>query len=270
MTYIGENRRWGALGRATLFMLLCAVLVAVVSPLVKEAPGKWRELVTGALAGSATLLLTVLFTRWERLRLSEVGVAPDGHSPVRLLAGFAIGIFLVALWAGLSVAAGHVRWVRDPAGHAGAAAVALIGFGALAWREELAFRGFPLRVLDRSFGLWPAQILVAAVFVAEHRLGGMTWTDALFGSGTGALLFGLAAIATRGLAVPLGIHSAWNFGQWTLGLKGGPGLWRAVPGSGDQSTARLTGMVLYVAVAGSAALGFWLWLRFRAAREVRL
>jgi CAAX protease family protein len=137
---------------------------------------------------------------------------------------------------------------------------ALMAYLALSIREELGFRGYPLRRLDRVFGLWAAQLFVAIVFAAEHRLGGLPWSQALLGPGAGSLLFGMIAIATRGLAVGIGVHAAWNFGQWALGLKGQPGLWQGVVKDGVQESAR-TGTISYLAVIGAATLAFWFWHR---------
>jgi len=53
--------------------------------------------------------------------------------------------------------------------------------------------------------------------------------------------------------VPIGMHAAWNFGQWSLGLKGSAGLWQpAGPG------AYRTAIILYAVVMLSAALVFTL------------
>ena len=141
------------------------------------------------------------------------------------------------------------------------AAITLIAYLALASREELAFHGYPLRRLEQSFGIWGAQLIVALVFALEHMVGGWPWTRALFGAGVGSLLFGMAAIATRGLAVPIGLHAAWNFGQSMMGLNGEPALWRAVVDNGQEQHIEHVRTISYVAVMGSATLAFWFWHR---------
>jgi len=98
----------------------------------------------------------------------------------------------------------------------------------LAVREELAFHGYPLQRLKSIFGIWGAQLIVAFVFAFEHVLGGSTWQLALLGAGVGSLLFGMAAIATRGLAMPIGLHAAWNIGDWIRGGKGSVGFWKPI------------------------------------------
>jgi membrane protease YdiL (CAAX protease family) len=57
---------------------------------------------------------------------------------------------------------------------------------------------------------------VAFAFAVEHVVGGMRWLHAILGAGIGSLLLGMAALATRGLAMPISLHAAWNFGQWWI------------------------------------------------------
>jgi membrane protease YdiL (CAAX protease family) len=260
--------RWRVLGRVLLFVCSCAVVLAATAPVASKLRGGWREVVIGTVASMGAFALTALFVRWESLRLEEVGARLGRGSLARLAFGFLLGLLLVAVWALMLVPAAHLRWIRASGVGLHATTIALAGYLALSCREELAFHGYPLRRLERNFGLWPAQILIALLFAAEHRLGGSPWVDALVGPGVGSLLFGMAAIATRGLAVPIGLHAAWNFGQWALGLKSEPGLWRSVSEGGGEQRAHLIAMIAYVAVVFLATLTFWLWHRRRESLEV--
>jgi len=129
----------------------------------------------------------------------------------------------------------------------------------LSCREELAFHGYPLRRLKISFGFWGSQLIVILIFAVEHMAGGWSWTQALFGAGVGCLLFGMAAIATGGLAVPIGLHAAWNFGDWLRGNKQSNGLWKSVVEQPVQERAQMEGMMLYVIVMVLATSAFWWW-----------
>jgi membrane protease YdiL (CAAX protease family) len=186
---------------------------------------------------------------------------PDRGSLLRLLYGFVIGLVLVGAWALASTATGYVRWVRGPGTGANAAGVALLAYLALACREELAFHGYPLRRLQHPLGVWRAQLLVAVIFALEHRLGGYDWPHAIFGPGVGSLLFGMAAIATHGLAVPIGIHAAWNFGQWLLGFRRHAAVWEVVIEENRSAQAEFVMMAIYVVLLAGATLGFWMWYR---------
>lgn len=253
--------RWRLLGRVVLFILGCAFVLAATAPLTRALPGLWPDLVLGTVASLGAFGLTVLFVRWERLHLEDVGAAPAWRSLPRFALGFLVGLFLVALSASVSAAIAHVRWVRAPGITFTATTVTLLTYIVLSCREELGFRGYPLRRLERFSGLWGAQVIVALVFAVEHMVGGWPWERALLGAGVGSLLFGMAAIATRGLALPIGLHAAWNFGDWMLGGKGSAGLWKPVVEEGRQGRAQLVGTIAYLAVIGSATLAFWIWHR---------
>lgn len=257
--------RWRMLGRVALFFLSCAVVLAVTVPLTRKVDGPWQSLVAGTIASLGAFVLTVLFVKWERLRLENVGARFSRRSLPRFFFGFLAGLLLVTLFAALLTIGGHVRWVRAPG--AGFAGIAFMTYVALSCREELAFRGFPLRRLEQFFGLWVAQGIVAFVFAAEHVAGGVPWSRALLGAGMGSLLFGMAAIATRGLAIPVGLHAAWNFGDWMLGGKDSAGVWAAVAEEGYQGRMQLVRTVAYLAVTGFATFAFWMWHRRMNAGE---
>ncbi len=268
MNEMNVVHRWAVAGRVALFMLGCAVILTVAAPLGSPLDEHWPEVVTGTISSIGAFSLTMLFVRWEGERLADVGAAFGTRSAIRFAFGFVVGLFLVAVWATISTVVGAMHWVRATTSGFPAVTITLTGYLFLACREELAFRGYPLRSLDRVFGLWFAQLFVAVVFAVEHRLGGAPWLVALLGPGLGSLLFGMAAITTKGLAVPIGMHAAWNFGQWALGLRGESGLWRAVSKGGSQQSTDGIETIIYLAVFGSATLAFWLWHRTSSHRQL--
>jgi CAAX protease family protein len=72
----------------------------------------------------------------------------------------------------------------------------------------------------------------------------------------------MATIATRGLAVPIGLHAAWNFGDWMHGGKNSGGVWHPIGMEANHDLADRAAMIGYVAVMVSATLAFW-WLHHR-------
>jgi membrane protease YdiL (CAAX protease family) len=112
-------------------------------------------------------------------------------------------------------------------------------------------------------GIWPAQIIITIIFILEHVVGGMSWGMAILGSGAGAVLFGLAALKSKGLALSLGLHSAWNFGQWTFGFKNKPGIWQAVVEKGYDDSVQIAGLVAFLFVTGLVITGIYFYYRRR-------
>jgi membrane protease YdiL (CAAX protease family) len=184
--------------RPLLFVGLCAVAFAAAAAVPPRLPQT-----VAALSAALSLLLTWIFIRWDRIQAADAGVQFTRWSAPRFAAGVVIGLLLGAGWAAA------VFGLRAPRATFGWA----ITFALLATREELSFHGYPLLRLNDRFGYWPAQLTIAILFGIEHKIAGWTWIAAFAGAAFGSLLFGAIAIATRGLAVPIGMHAAWNFGQ---------------------------------------------------------
>ena len=243
--------------RVGLFIITCALVLIAAGAAIPKLPDLWSQVILGVSTSLVTFALTALFARWDGLELKDAGAAVASRSWLRLAAGFLIGLGLVGLQVSVVGVVGHIRWVRSPEVGFNATATSLAAYLVLSCREELAFRGYPLRRLDCLLGPYAAQLLVALVFAIEHVAGGYSWTNAMLGVATGSLVFGMAALATRGLAIPIGLHAAWNFGQWVLGGKETLGLWRAVNPQELPAHLERVGMISYVIVMVFATFAFW-------------
>jgi hypothetical protein len=71
--------------------------------LMHKLPGLWPNLVSGTVASLGAFALTVLFVRWEGLRLEDVGAAPARRSLARFSLGFPVERLLVVATARLAL-----------------------------------------------------------------------------------------------------------------------------------------------------------------------
>lgn len=252
--------------RALGFLIACPVILILAGPLTKAVSPETGPFVVGAITSFLTLLLTILFVRWDGLTLRDVGASFSTRTPSQIMFGFVVGTSIVALQDLVIYAGGHTHWIVNDAHHPspGSVSLSLAGYLMLALREELAFRGYPLRRLESAWGMWWALLLVGIVFTLEHSAGGWSWSRSLLGPPAGALLFGMAALATRGIAVPVGIHLAFNFGQWLMGQKEIAGVWRPIADTGFDRHSETLGYIGYLAGMLLAASGFWLWKKRRS------
>jgi hypothetical protein len=113
-------------------------------------------------------------------------------------------------------------------------------FAGVAIAEELLFRGFVFQRLLSGLGQWTAQLIIAAYFLLTHLNNpGMTGSVKMMASINiflASILFGLAFIQTKSLAMPIGLHLMANFvqgGVLGFGVSGTeqPGL--LIPSFGD-------------------------------------
>lgn len=246
--------------RTTLFLFICPVILILSGTFAKTASPLIGALTVGAVTSCFTFLLTLLFLYWDGLSVRDIGLDFTRRSIPKLLGGFVLGLGLVALQNLCVSLWGHTHWVSvRPHQTSGVFLLALAGYFLLALREELAFRGYALRRLESTWNMWTAILVIAVVFTLEHAAGGWTWSRTLLGPPVGALLFGMAALAIRGIAFPLGIHAAFNFGQWAMGQKEITGLWRPMTDAGFAQQAETIGYAAYIAGMLLATSGFWIW-----------
>ena len=213
-----------------------AVLAGLLLPLLLLARGRGTEVSTVQQL-AVVLAASAICQALRREPLAFLLGPLDGRWPREVLLGGLGGVLLMAVPALFLGLAGVVRW-RPGAGGFAALGPELALLAAAAATEELLFRGFPFRRLLDGLGTWPAQLLIAALFVLTH-------SDALRGLGPLAFVaganiflasigFGLAYLRTRSLAMPIGLHLAANVVQGRVlgfGVSGheGEGLLVPVP-----------------------------------------
>lgn len=243
--------------------LFFAVLAGLLLPLLLLSRGRGAE-VSPVQQLAVVLVASAICQALRREPSSRLVGSLDGRWPREFLLGGLGGTLLMgvpALFLGL---VGVVSW-RPGVGGVTALWPELALLAAAATTEELLFRGFLFRRLLEGLGTWPAQLLIGAIFLLTH-------SDALRGLGSlaylaganiflASILFGLAYLRTRSLAMPLGLHLAANVVQGPVlgfGVSGSEGVSLLVPltaGAPDWLTggkfgleASLPGLVCVVAL----------------------
>ena len=209
-----------------------------------------------------TLIYWAFVRLSERRRVRELGGGlrglAEGGAGMLLGAGlFAAIVGILALAGAYDVLGGQawivVQWSLPAA--------------AVAFREELLYRGVIQRIGEERLGSWLALLLAAVWFGLAHSdnpNAGLAdgLMVALFGGG----LLGAAYLATRRLWLAIGIHAAWNFVEG--GVFGTPVSGYAIPGvlrSSLDGPGWLTGggfgpegSLVTLAVTGAAMAGLLL------------
>jgi len=231
-----------------------AVLV-LASSVKAKVPPQWGQLVWGLASSAALLPLILVFLRREGRTFRDIGLNIEAMSVPRLVAGIVIGLatFAVILLL-IDIIAGPLRLTRGIAS-SGTMAVSGCTFLALACMEELGFRGYALRTLVRTMGMWRAQAIVAVAFGLSHVAFGWSWINILLGVIPSALLFGIAATSSRGLAMPIGVHTGVNFAQWAV--SDNSGIWKLV--FNDQLRLRVDFVSHIIGIAVTLFVAFLFW-----------
>jgi membrane protease YdiL (CAAX protease family) len=211
-----------AIIKCLLFWILFDALLFGLGHLAALAPPGWSRLLQGLLGTLAGFALIRLFLKSEKRAFSDIGLVWDRSTLIKFLLGILVGIalFTVVLFILLNFTGLELK--RSSNGiNVQAWLISFIVILPLAFMEELVFRSYTLLKLEKAYGLLWAQIMVAIPFALYHVVGGWSWQVAFLGPFVWAFVFGLAAIWSRGIALPTGIHAALNFLQVLAGMKAG-------------------------------------------------
>ena len=259
-----DRFHWRPLWHALVFWIATMVALVGVSLPSQRLTPPWQAVANGLAGAVLAWALSHAFVRWDAIAPRDARLVPDRRTPARLLAGILAGAIMAVMFVELLHLSGCVAFKRVAWPGPWLPILMAIGFLLLATREEIAFRGYLLRTLETGFGRWSALLLMAALFAIEHALSGMSLANVVVGAGLGALVFGMAAIATRSLAFPIGLHAAWNTIDWASGGKGGAGLWQRVMLPGDEMKAQALGLTLYATVMALALFALWRYYAMRS------
>ncbi|KMQ58883.1 hypothetical protein ACM40_18105 [Chryseobacterium sp. BLS98] len=235
-----------AFAKVLLFYVCTIIILISASQFTKELSKPKGDLLSIFIAVLATFFLTFLFVKWDKIKLSDIGLKPGILTLKRLFSGFIIGLLLAVLQALIVMAFGHLKLIMTSGFNWGTIVFSLFFYLLIAVREELVFRSYLLRTLDHKFKATFALSVMIILFILEHIVSGMSWKMAIVGSGLGGLLFGVAALKTKGIALPIGLHTAWNFGQWMTGFKNQSGIWNAVVDKGYEIQTENVGLAAFV------------------------
>lgn len=262
-----RNGWWVAL----FFVILTALLLPLIliSRMSETGVPHWQQ--------AAIILVASLICQALRRRpIAELLGAFDSKWPSQLTIGLALGAALMTLPAAFLAAGNWVTWrVNDD--WTDAIGATLLTLAAASAAEELLFRGFLFQRLIDGLGAWPAQLLIAALFTLTHsdalaEIGPLAY---LAGANifVASIMFGLAYLRTRSLALPIGLHFAANVTQGPIlgfGVSGNDaaGLLTATPqdapvwltGGAFGLEASVPGFVCVAVVTGL----LWRWKNERA------
>ena len=241
------------------------------------APVTTAALISALMAGFL-LGLAHLMLRRDRLTLGVLGLPADRRRWRELSIGFVVMTVLTLAIALVQSRAVGAPWQFQGSAGLRAALFALPLVAAMVLAEELLFRGIALRYLREGWGDRAAIAVTAVAFGLYHVVGTRNWAmgaafQFLMPSLAGAL-FAWAAIRSRGLSLPLGLHLGTNWVQAAVAGfdAGGPNatvfaIWRIPVSAADVQALTAPDVIVrlpHLTALAAAAIATWLLLRRHA------
>ncbi len=211
---LGLRSGWRFVLYVAVFLVIVSATGAVLSMFVGGAPLDGMTVLwlnAAVFAPPAVLTLAFMVRFVDRVPVLAFGVGFHERWPRDLGAGVALAVLMLGTLAGVHALTGQLE-VRASGEPPAAAVAVMLVLLVPAANEELIFRGYPLQVLMKGIGPWPAMIVMSALFGLGHYTNpNATWLGTANTFLAGILLC-LAYVRTRSLWFPYGIHIGWNLG----------------------------------------------------------
>lgn len=201
------------------WIFFIGVLMLVGRFLEPVFPARYEQFVYGIGCTIGTFALTLVFISSEKKSLRDYGLVWESGTLFRFFKGLLIGILIFAGLIALLVVAGGIR-IRLSSLWEPSSLIWYLPILPLALFEEIAFRSYAFSKLNKHYPLLKTQLIVALVFALYHISMGWNPLVSFLGPGLWALVFGLAAARSNGIALPTGIHVALNLSQQVTSMKG--------------------------------------------------
>jgi membrane protease YdiL (CAAX protease family) len=206
--------------RSVLFCVAFTVLFIILSLAKGFIPHSGERLAHGILGTLAALIATIIFLRVDKKKFADIGLSVNRYTLLKFFFGVVVGILVMGIMV-ISV------WYFTTASISLNPGASVLNFLLmtlplipLAFMEELGFRAYPLEIVKNKIGIRWAILLTSIVFALYHIVNGWTVSSSFLGPAIWGLLFGLAAIYSKGIAMPTGIHYAANLTTSAFGITG--------------------------------------------------
>lgn len=156
------------------------------------------------------IIITFIALKIDQKTFRQIDFYLDRKTPIRFSIGFVLGLTITIVMLVIIINFSSIEIKYNENANIQTVLFWLLAFFPLAFMEEIIFRGYAFSKIYKNIGIWPAQILMAILFAWYHDFTGLTFLNQLLGPGIWALIYGIAAVWSKGLALPTGLHMAIN------------------------------------------------------------
>jgi len=270
-----QFKNFPVLVRVGIYLGVNYLLIFLVQFITGFLPIKGDALYFNLFLCLLLLLFTGFILQLEKKSWKDIGCIPGNKTDaLNLMAGTFAGIAMLVLTACIIKSLVGFHWEINPAFQWSHFFALFVTIFCSVFVQELAFRGYPFRIMLDKWGEWRTQIVIALLFGLMHISNNMSITDVLLTmltTGTGSLLFGIAVIKTKRLHLGVGIHFGWNFAQFLLprsASQNGDGIWIVTGGSFKPEFSYMIWIVPYMLIALTAYLIIKIGIRNNYAKQV--
>lgn len=205
-----RNSKSKSVLKAILFCVVFTVLFIVLSFTKSFFPNNVERLAHGLIGMAAALATTFLFLKFDHKSFADIGLQWEQKTLLRFFIGFVAGIIIMGLLATSVLYFSAVTVQANPSGNILHFLLLTAPLLPLAFMEELGFRAYPLQLLKDKVGIRFSIFITSILFALYHIVNGWSVASSFLGPAVWGLVFGLAAVYAKGIAMPTGVHFAAN------------------------------------------------------------
>ncbi len=187
-----------------------------------EEGGTLRGLLLNGLLILPLLLTSFLMTRYVDNRpFSSLGLGSGLQALRQFFVGALLGALMISIFFATAYGLGWLKLTSQSPTAAGTLkalfsyALGLLGAAVF---EELLSKGYLFQTLLEGVGVYPTVFLTSVAFSLLHIDNPHITLLGIINLGVAGVLFAVAYLRTRALWLPIGLHFAWNFFQYSYGL----------------------------------------------------
>jgi membrane protease YdiL (CAAX protease family) len=215
-----DSPKLNAVLKTVFYWVVFLVLLFLVGSQVNNMlPAGWDRFAYGILGTLAAFFAVWTMLKIEKRTFADYGLCWQQNTFLKFVKGLFIGTAVFSIIILLLLLFTQYQLTTNPATWNPWSAFWYLSIIPLALMEEVAFRSYPFLKLHKVFGLRITQLIIAVAFALYHIIQGWGFQGAFLGPGIWALVFGLAAVWSKGIALATGIHVALNLIQQLIGLK---------------------------------------------------
>lgn len=212
--------------KPVLFCIMFTIELYVFSTAVSWFPPQFERIIYGIAGTLAGFHSTFVFLRIDGKRFADINLVFRRGSLGNFSKGFGAGVLLMGLLAMLSLKLTNSTLRLNSAVSIGDFILTVLPLLPLAFMEELGFRSYPVEFMRGRVDFRIILLLTSVLFALYHIVSGWPVAVAFYGPGIWGLIYGLAALKGKGIAMSTGLHFACNLTTTALGSSGSTvGIW---------------------------------------------
>jgi uncharacterized protein len=210
----------------------------------------------------AAFFVTWLFLKWEESSFISIGLFWEKGTLLRFFLGFLLGSCIFFVMVFILYVCGSGQLQRTAWKVNGDSLIAYLSILPLGIMEEVAFRSYALIRLNQVFEIRVTLLIIAFAFALYHISMGWSFYVAFIGPFVWSFVFGLAAIRSRGIALPSGIHISVNILQNMIGLNNSKAsFWTISFPENSQHATPYIGLFLQIGLFTASLIAMELFIR---------